>query len=269
MKRIRLIPFATVLGIALNFVSCSKENNQDLSEIKEPPPIGLESENPVSPNLKVGEKVVSYALSGNFSGKLNITFASNEGYTPPDQVLGAKIPWTTNFSVPEIVYAIGGYANGFYRDAKIGETASLKMYYDGRLIETVVRTADEKGINLPLEGYYLEFDEPDQTVSPENIGKEIQYNIKGDYSGTVMIVYKEADGSRTNIEISKFPWSYTFETTEESARVSVYGPENGGIEGETLTSELLVDGEIAKSQTATTDKEGGIGIFPEMSVDFD
>jgi len=269
MIRTKSIRLLLIAGIIMANFSCSKENNEDVPTTEEKLVIEAKDETPESQTLKGDEKEVLYKLSGDFTGKLDVTFLSSEGFTPPDQILGAKIPWETSYFIPENTYAIGGFANGFYGDANSGESASLKMYYDGRLIETVIRTADNEGITLPLESYNLEYDEPNKTISKENIDREIQYNVIGDFSGTITIVYKEADGSRTNREISKLPWSHTFKTTEKSARVSIFGLGNGGVEGETLNYEVLADGQILTSEIATADKEGGISLYPERSIDFD
>ncbi|MGB6152711.1 MAG: hypothetical protein WBG48_12020 [Pricia sp.] len=264
-----LIRSILIICVTAASFSCSKENNEEVLNTEEKQIIISTDETPESPTTTGEKKEVRYELSGDFTGKLDIMFLSSKDFTPPDQSLGAKIPWETSYSIPENTYAIGGFANGFYGDAKSGESASLKMYYDGRLIETVIRTADHEGITLPLESYHLEYDKPNKTISKANIDREIQYNLLGDFSGTIMIIYKEADGSRTNREISKLPWSHTFKTTEKSTRVSIFGLAYGGIEGETLSYEVSVDGKILIGEIATADEEGGISLYPERSIDFD
>ena len=106
-------------------------------------------------------------------------------------------------------------------------------------------------------------------ISEENIGKEITYAVDGNYSGKTKLVFREPDGSRTNIEIAELPWSYTFTTTEKSAEISLYGMGTGGIENETLSYGIQIDGDPVKTQSAITGEEGEVGLFPEMYISFD
>lgn len=271
MTLTKLIRLLLIAGVATTNFSCSKESDQngEVLTIEEKLVIESKEETPGNPILIGEKKEVRYELSGDFSGKLDITFLSSEGFTPPNQILGVQIPWKTSYSIPEDAQAIGGFANGFYGDANSGESATLKMFYDEKLVETVIRTADEEGVNLPLEIYSLDYEKINRTIAQENVGQEIQYALEGDFSGSVTIVYKEADGSRTNIIVSQLPWTYTLNTTEQSARVSFYGLCNDGLKGETITSSLFVNGQIINSQTVTPEDDGSFISFSELSVDFD
>ncbi len=150
MKKFKVYHRSALCSISmiLLLLSCSKEFVSP-SDPEILAPVGSEIE---EPDTSGTSQRVSYDLSGNFSGKVDVMFLSSDGFTPPNQIIGAEIPWDTNFTIPENTEAIGGFINGLYGDGVPDETASLKMFLDGFLIENVIRTADKDGfINLPLE----------------------------------------------------------------------------------------------------------------------
>ena len=250
-------------------ISCSDDfiSSAEFSEVNNPNE-GSESNDTITSDAI--RRSVSYKMEGDFSGKLDVTFLSSDGFTPPDQIVGIEIPWETDYDIPDDTQAIGGFANGLYGDANPGETASLKMFLDDHLIETVIRTSDEEGlITLPLESYPMEFDKSGTKIPEENIGKDITYAIDGNFSGNIVVVYTVADGSRENIEVAELPWEYTFTTTECSYRASIYGLGSKGTENQEIGFSLLVDETLFKSETVIADSEGRIGLFPEIVLEFD
>jgi len=216
------------------------------------------------------ERKVSYTLEGDFSGKLDVTFLSSTGFTAPDPIIGAEIPWGIDFNIPNDTQAIGGFASGLNGDAIPGEAATLKMFLDDILIETSIRTSNQDAlIIIPLMPYTLEFDRSGTIISNENIGKDVTYTLDGDFSGDVNLIYKVADGSSENIIISELPWQFTFETTESSYRASISGIGSNGIENEEIEFNLIIDGVIIESERVQTNEGGEIGLFPEIFFEFD
>ncbi len=270
MKKINVLLQMAFIGFLLVSVSCSVENEPILTENFQNPTPKPETAAVGGSESQGVQRSVSYKLSGNFSGKLDITFLSSDGFTPPSPFIGMEIPWETDYDIPEHTYAIGGYANGLYGDGKPEETASLQMFLDDRLLETVIRTADEDGyITLPLESYSLEYDTSEKTISDSNIGKEITYKVDGDFSGKLILVYRIADGSRENIQINALPWEYTFETTVNSARVSIYGFGTHGMKNEKIQYSLSLNGTTIDSGNVEAYEDGSISLTPEFFIDFD
>lgn len=269
MKKIFLSQNLFMIGLILFCHSCSDDFSA--SQIVEED-LGQKKIETVSDETSInGPKgLVTYQITGDFSGKLDITFLSSDDFTPPQPSMGFKIPWETSYDVPlNNNMAIGGYANGLYGDAIVGEKALLKMSFNDHLIETVIRKADENGmITLPLEIYGLEQFNPEVGVSETNIGKEVVYSIEGDFSGKIMVVYQVADGSRENIEVTDLPWNYSFTTTEHSLKASIYGIGSEGQKGEEIEFNISVDGSIFKSELVNTDNNHQIGLFPELIVPF-
>lgn len=262
LKFFLLLSLSTVFSCSEEFISQPEYNEETNTKV------ASESTDTVSSNTD--KRSVRYELDGDFSGKLDITFLSSEGFNPPDQIIGTTVPWQTSYDIPHDTQAIGGFANGLYEDANPNEMASLKLFLDDSLIETVVRTADEDGkITLPLESYHLEFDKSGKTISDEHIGKDITYTVDGNFSGNIMLVYKVADGNQENILISELPWQYTFQTTSSSYRSSIYGLGSNGIKEQELEFSLSIDETIFKSERVTADVEGRIGLLPEIFLEFD
>lgn len=264
MKHLRSL---SIILVVIFFESCSEE-------FIETPDVAndnlVQAINTKDSSENEFKRIVSYKLEGDFSGKLDITFLSSEGFPPPNQIIGAEIPWNIKYHVPDDIQAIGGFANGLYGDANAGETASLKMFLNDNLIETTIRNADSEGlITLPLESYHLEFDKAGTTISDKNIGKEITYRLQGYFSGIINLIYKVADGSSENILINELPWEYSFDTTKDSYQARIYGLGSNGIENEEIEFSLVVDQTIFESKRVGTDTEGRIGLFPELVLEFE
>jgi len=268
MKKNNCVKILFVFVLLLTGSSCSEEfSNPSGFNIDTPPKENQVNNDNLTSNSS--KRSVSYELIGDFSGKLDMTFLSSDSFTAPDQIIGVELPYETGYNIPLNTQAIGGFVNGLYGDAKPGETALLKMLLDGNLIETVIRTADENGkITLPLESYHLKYDKSGTKIAEENIGKEITYKIEGDFSGNLVLVYKIADGSQENIEVTQLPWQYTFQTTENSYRASIYGLGSSGVEGQEIAFSISADETTVQSEVAKTGNDGRIGLFPELFIDF-
>ena len=255
------------LILVLIIMACSEEFNPSELVIESN---DSKSEADGDSNSDVSGSLVSYELTGDFSGRLDITFLSSENFTPPPPIIGATIPWQTNYNITRDVSKIGGFANGLYGDGKSGESAVLKMFLEDDLVETVIRTADENGmVNLPIESYDLTYHKIGTTISDGNIDKNVTYTINGNFSGELMIVYKVADGSQENIIVTNLPWQHTFKTIVYSYRASIYGLGNGGMEGEEITYSISIDDNIIESEEVVTNTEGHIGLYPEIVIDFE
>jgi len=98
--------------------------------------------------------------------------------------------------------------------------------------------------------------------------KVVKYEITGNYSGRLLVVYTDKNGSSANEIVSALPWSK--ELTVQSSTISVgFGGQtaapNYGANGQTVTAKLYVKNEVKQSGTAVADANGAI-VLPNLAA---
>lgn len=89
-----------------------------------------------------------------------------------------------------------------------------------------------------------------------NGSREVKYEVTGNYTGTMSVVYFEKGGNALNEDITKLPWTkeFTAEAKSPGASLSVSG--HGGVAGQKLTGKIYVGGKLQNELTATATSDG-------------
>ncbi|RVU28221.1 hypothetical protein EOE65_17940, partial [Neptunomonas marina] len=93
------------------------------------------------------------------------------------------------------------------------------------------------------------------------------YEVSGNASGKLNIVYYNAQGSATTLTNVSLPWSkeITVENSAAYAGFTISAAGGGaGTAGQSVTAKLYAGGVVKKSQTATVDNNGYVQIGPLM-----
>ena len=204
----------------------------------------------LSENNYMEGKEVTYSIEGNYSGKIDLTvFLYNNIPIVPIKQL--DLPYENTFKVPDTSSVIGGYANGFYKDGNAGEVANLKMFYEDRLLYSVVRQSNDDGINLSLETYNFESLNHVLPIKLEHIGKKVTYAIESNSDGPQTIIYQLQESGWEDIS-TELPYAYSFTTNEQSQAASLrLGDQELEKVGDSITLKLYVDDQEIESSTFT------------------
>lgn len=95
------------------------------------------SKDPVSTS-----KLVKYEITGNFTGKLTVTYTDNTGATSLLQ--NVSLPWSKEVSYPASVLSVGVGAQATVLGTA-GQTASMKIYYKNAAVKSTSATAGSLG----------------------------------------------------------------------------------------------------------------------------
>lgn len=97
---------------------------------------------------------IKYEITGNYSGKLIVAAATNNGLAEAFEV--DKLPWTTSFTAKSSVNTLVMVATGGSGLGKKGETVTLKIYVGGKEVDASTGTALSDGIiSVSTTPYYL------------------------------------------------------------------------------------------------------------------
>lgn len=102
------------------------------------------SKDEVSSGGNSGSRDVKYEITGNYSGKLIVAAATNNGLAEAFEV--DKLPWTTSFTAKSSVNTLVLVATGGSGLGKKGETVTLKIYVGGKEVDASTGTALSDGI---------------------------------------------------------------------------------------------------------------------------
>ena len=92
-------------------------------------------------------KLVKYEITGNFTGKLTVTYTDNTGANTTLQ--NVSLPWSKEVSYPANVLSVGVGAQASVLGTA-GQTAAMKIYYNNTLVKSTSATAGSMGeIVLP------------------------------------------------------------------------------------------------------------------------
>jgi hypothetical protein len=102
------------------------------------------------------------------------------------------------------------------------------------------------------------------TIEPQ---RTIKYEITGNFSGKMVIVYTNPVGAAESVEGISLPWSK--EINLATANTAAFGAQSYvvGNPGETATAKIYVNGEVKRIQTSTADDLGFLHI-PNLSYTF-
>lgn len=105
----------------------------------------------------------------------------------------------------------------------------------------------------------------DKGSTPAN--RNVKYEITGNYSGKLVIVYSNEHGAAETVMSASLPWSK--EITLETVNTGAYSAntDTPGIAGQTATAKIIVGGEVKKTETQTADENGRIN-FSILSYTF-
>lgn len=92
-------------------------------------------------------KLVKYEITGNFTGKLTVTYTDNTGANTTLQNI--SLPWSKEVSYPANVLSVGVGAQASVLGTA-GQTAAMKIYYNNTVVKSTSATAGSMGeIVLP------------------------------------------------------------------------------------------------------------------------
>jgi len=115
---------ALVLTLAFTAVSCSSDNDND------------------SGNSGTGSRDVKYEITGNYTGKMDVTYMEKSGAPLIEDV--TTLPWTKEFTADAdsdgALVHTGGYGG------VAGQTLTAKVYVGGKVVSELTGKADSDGI---------------------------------------------------------------------------------------------------------------------------
>ena len=105
----------------------------------------------------------------------------------------------------------------------------------------------------------------DDKVTNQNNSRNIKYEITGNYSGQLTVVYNDNVSGNTVVTVTKLPWSkeITYQTNVQVIGIgasSVVG--QYGSSGQSASLKIYSDGIVVKSETAATNANGVINFSP-------
>jgi hypothetical protein len=91
-------------------------------------------------------------------------------------------------------------------------------------------------------------------------GKEVKFEVTGNFSGQLSTTYITASGGGTSESINSLPWTktVTYETSVPSTGMSVVGI--SGVVGETLAITVFVNGKQVSSTPGAADNNGTVAV---------
>lgn len=110
------------------------------------------------------------------------------------------------------------------------------------------------------------------TPAPVSNSRQVQYEIKGNYSGYLFVVYYDNVSGNTTDTVKSLPWSksITYGNTVQGIGIGANSvSSNLGGASQSATLQIISGGNVVKSQSATTDANGIINfqsvayVFPQ------
>lgn len=100
------------------------------------------------------------------------------------------------------------------------------------------------------------------SVSPQASSKVVKYELTGNYTGKLTIVYTNASGVNENVTYATLPWSKEITVSNDVLSVaftsSTTSTSTLGVKDQTVTAKLYVGGVVKKSTTSTADVNGQV-----------
>lgn len=90
--------------------------------------------------------------------------------------------------------------------------------------------------------------------------RDIRYEVTGNFTGTMSVVYFEKGGNALNEDLTKLPWTKEFTAEAKSLGAALDVSGYGGTPGQTLTGKIYVGGKLQNELTVTATANGGISL---------
>lgn len=101
-----------------------------------------------------------------------------------------------------------------------------------------------------------------------NRSRDVKYEVTGNYTGTLSVVYTESGNAGQSADITAFPWTKEFTASSDTAGAGLTVSGYGGVADQTITVKIIVGGIVEKETTAKATSDGiiigapGSYIFP-------
>lgn len=116
-------------------------------------------------------------------------------------------------------------------------------------------------LTLLTTGCKKDDDKSDDPTPAASAGREVKYEVTGNYTGTFTIVYSNASGGFETLEDVRLPWSKTVtldagnNTAAFNAGATMRTP---GVPGQTATARIYTNGTERGNSTGTANSDGYI-----------
>jgi V8-like Glu-specific endopeptidase len=104
-------------------------------------------------------------------------------------------------------------------------------------------------------------DDKSSDPAPAPAGRAVKYEITGNYTGHVTVVYADQDGSYETIVVNSLPWtiSFTADPGTPAAGFTATGTSGKpGVKGQTATAKIYINGAVVKTSNSTANDDGYI-----------
>ncbi|WP_281231681.1 MmpS family transport accessory protein [Flavobacterium gelatinilyticum] len=137
MKSI-LKTIALALTLAFTAGSCSSDDNNDNEEVIIEEPV-------------VVSRDVKYEVTGNFTGKLDVSYMDKSGSPQIGDILA--LPWVLEFTADADSDGALVHSSGYGGVA--GQTLTAKIYVGGKVVSELTATANSEGIIVAHPKTYI------------------------------------------------------------------------------------------------------------------
>jgi hypothetical protein len=107
--------------------------------------------------------------------------------------------------------------------------------------------------------------EPEPVTQPPAVTRNVRYEITGNYSGPLFVVYNDNVSGNTTLTVSTLPWrkDVTYSANVQGIGISSNSA-NGqqGAAGQTASLKIYVGNTIVQSSNAVADVNGSINLPP-------
>lgn len=107
--------------------------------------------------------------------------------------------------------------------------------------------------------------EPDPITQPPVVTRNVRYEITGNYSGPLFVVYNDNVSGNTTLTVSALPWrkDVTYSTNVQGIGISSNSANSQqGAPGQTASLKIYVANTVVQSSSAVADANGTINLPP-------
>lgn len=106
-------------------------------------------------------------------------------------------------------------------------------------------------------------DVPEPANPPAATTRNVTYEITGNYSGHLLVVYNDNVSGNTTLTVTALPWRKDVSYAASIRGIGIGG--NGssgklGVSGQSASLKIYVSGNVVKSSNASADANGGINL---------
>jgi hypothetical protein len=92
--------------------------------------------------------------------------------------------------------------------------------------------------------------------------RAVRYEITGNFTGTLTVVYTAANGSVENVDVNTLPWKKELTANNSLQSLSAIATGSGGKIGQTATLKIIIGNVEAKTGAGTANNIGFINLAP-------